>query len=181
LSLTKIDLVLHPVRLRILQTLTGESLTTQEISDRLPDVPTSSIYRHLKMLLDGDMVVVVETRQVKGIEEKFYHAANTAHLGAEEMAGLSAVDHIRYFTTYVLTLLRGFGEYVETAETTVSGIDMLADYVGYNDVAFWATTAELDAMVAAINQAVMPLLQNGPGNGRRKHKLATITHPIFTE
>jgi hypothetical protein len=58
---------------------------------------------------------------------------------------------------------------------------MLADYVGYNDVAFWATTAELDAMVAAINQAVMPLLQNGPGNGRRKHKLATITHPIFTE
>ena len=63
----KLDLVFHPVRLRLLQVLSNSHLTTQEIADLLPSIPKSSIYRHLKLLLDEGLVRVTDTRPVKGI------------------------------------------------------------------------------------------------------------------
>ncbi len=178
MGLTKLDLIIHPVRLRILQTLVTESLTTQEISDRLTDVPKSSIYRHLKVLLDNNVVKVAETRIVKGIQEKTYQLDQSTRMSPADMAGLDAEDHMGYFTTYVMTLLRDFGNYLEATEATVGKIDMLADRVGYTEVAVYATKEEFDQIAMALNQAIIPLLRNGPGNGRSKHKLATITHPL---
>ncbi len=178
MELARIDLILHPVRLRILQTLTAESLTTQQISERLEDVPTSSIYRHLKLLLDNELVVVAETRPVRGLEEKFYRSAQVAHLGAEDLVGLTATDHIRYFTTYTMSLLQGFSSYVQQAEAQ-GKLDFVADKVGYTEITIWATPEELQVAMQAMNQAVLPLLQNEAGNGRRQHKLATISYPVL--
>lgn len=176
MSLTKVDLIMHPVRFRIMRTLAEETLTTQEIDDRLPDVPKSSLYRHLKLLLDGGMVDIAETRLVHGIQEKVYRLVQRPYLGPEDMAGMTADEHLRTFTTYVMTLLKGFSDYLEMAGDTP---DLLADRVGYTEVAFWATDAELDQFQAAINQALLPMLSNdGNGNGRRHRKVALVTHPI---
>ena len=177
MSLTKVDLIMHPVRFRILQTLAGANLTTQEIDDRLPDVPKSSIYRHLKLLLAGEMIAIAEKRLVNGIQEKVYRLAQRPYLSADDMTGLTPDDHMRTFTTYVMTLLQGFAHYLDTAGEMP---DLLTDRVGYTEVAFWANEAEMDAFQAALNQAILPLLQNdGEENGRRRHKVALVTHPIM--
>ena len=178
MSLSKADLILHPVRLRILQTLTADFLTTQQISQQLPDIPTSSIYRHLKLLLDSEMVEVADTQQVRGIQEKVYRLAQAPYLSATDVAGLTADDHISYFTTFTLTLLHDFMAYAQAAG---EAIDLAKDMSGYTDVVFWANGAELMEMFQAINQAILPWVQLGPGNGRHKHKFATITHPLAGE
>ncbi len=176
MSLTRVNLIMHPVRFRILRTLAADMLTTQEIDDRLPDVPKSSIYRHLKLLLDGEMIDIAETRLVNGIQEKVYRLVQRPYLSADDMTGLTADDHLRTFTTYVMTLLQGFTDYLATAGEMP---DLLADRVGYTEVSFWATGAEMDAFQTAVNQAILPLLANdGSGNGRRRHKVALVTHPI---
>ena len=176
-DLERIELILHPVRLRILQTLLGEDLTTKEIAEQLPDVPASSIYRHLKLLLDGALVEVAEARLVHGIQEKVYHLAQSPHIGREEFAALPAADHFRYFTTYVLTLLQGFAAYLAAATDEDGRIDMGADYAGYTEASFFAADEELEELQAALNAALQPLLANEAGSGRHKHKLAIIAHP----
>ena len=93
----KLDLILHPQRLRIIQTLAGGALTTQEIADRLPGVPKSSIYRQLKALLDGRIVSVVETRPVKGVEERVYQLDVQTAVAPQDLADLTPDDHLRYF------------------------------------------------------------------------------------
>lgn len=176
MSLTKVGLIMHPVRVRILQTAASDSLTTQEINERLPDVPQSSIYRHLKLLLDGEMIAVAETRLVNGIQEKVYRLAQRPYLSADDVSGMTTDDHLRTFTTYIMTLLQGFGEYLDTAGPTP---DFLADRVGYTEVLFWATDAEMDAFQAVLNEAILPFLQNaGDGNGRRRRKIAIVSHPV---
>ncbi|MCB9421676.1 MAG: helix-turn-helix domain-containing protein [Ardenticatenaceae bacterium] len=175
MSLSKADLIMHPVRFRILQTIAADSLTTQEIDDRLPDVPKSSIYRHLRLLLDGEMIEVAETRLVNGIQEKVYRLVQRPYLSAEDVAGMSADDHLRTFTTYIMTLLQGFGDYLEQAGEMP---DFLADRVGYTEVSFWANDAEMDQFQAALNQAILPFLQHNAGNGRRRRKVALVSHPI---
>ncbi|MCA9973789.1 MAG: helix-turn-helix domain-containing protein [Anaerolineales bacterium] len=181
MSFPKADLIMHPVRFRLLQTLADAELTTQELAQRLPDVPTSSIYRHLKLLLDGEMIAIADAQLVHGIQEKRYRLAQRPYLHATDVAGMSAADHVRLFTTYVLSLLRDFGAYAHQAEQAHGQVDMVRDHVGYTEALIHATPAELDALVQQLNAAILPLAQNPPGNGRRQHKFAIITHPAPDE
>jgi DNA-binding transcriptional ArsR family regulator len=179
LDLKKSDLIIHPVRLRILRVLGKEALTTQEIADGMPDVPKSSIYRHLKLLLDGDMVVVSDKRLVKGIQEKTYRIAQDPHLSADDVKDWSADKHMRVFTTYAMTLLQDFSAYVAATEAEKGEIDMVADRVGYTEVTFYATPGELDTLQADLNAAFLKLIGNKSGNGRHQHKVAFISHPLL--
>jgi DNA-binding transcriptional ArsR family regulator len=181
IPLNKADLIIHPTRLRILRELDSAELTTQELSGRLADVPTSSIYRHLKLLLDGELVEVSDTRLVKGIQEKIYRLARSPIVGPSEVADWTAEDHVRYFNMYALTLIHDFNAYVSGAEQVQGTVDMMADRVGYREVYLNATTEELDEAVGAMNKALLPLLNNELGNGRRQYKLATIMHPLNEE
>ena len=177
----KPDLILHPVRLRILQTLVNDKLTTQQIAERLPDIAKSSIYRHLKLLLENEMIDVEEVRMIKGIEEKRYRLSQMPHLSSDDMAGLGADKHLQYFTTFMLSLLRDFDNYLNATEANEGKIDLQEDLSGYTQVAFYANKKELTNVFAAINQAIIPLMNNREENGRFKHKLATITHPLRTK
>lgn len=170
------DLILHPVRFRILETLIGESLTTQEIADRLVDVPKSSIYRHVKQLLDSRMIAIDDARPVRGVLEKTYRLDQPIRLGVEEMAGMSPEEHVQYFRTYVMTLVQGFSNFVNSAAVD-NKIDMQSHRAGYTEAFVFGTTEELDQVFAVINQALMALATNANGEGRHKHKFAIITHP----
>lgn len=174
----KIELIIHPVRFRILRTINKDSLTTQEIAGRLADIPKSSIYRHLKLLLENGLIEVADMRLVNGIQEKTYRLEQPARLSFDDVRGLSADEHIRYFTTYALTLVQDYADYVTAVFAQKNALDMLADRTGYTEVSFFATTAELDTFQAEINAAVMKLLANEPGNGRRRRKLAIVSQPL---
>lgn len=174
----KVELILHPVRFRILQTIDGGTLTTQEISDQLTDIPKSSIYRQLKALLAGEMITVAETRIVNGIQEKTYQLAQKPYLGAGDMANLSSEEHIHFFTIYIMSVLREFADYVQRSEVETGSIDMVSDRVGYTEVTVNVTQAELDVLQGEINAAVLKVMGNKLENGRFPHKFAIITHPV---
>lgn len=174
--MNRVDLILHPIRFRILESIGGESLTTQDIADRLPEVPKSTIYRQVKLLLDGGMIAVDETRPVRGVLEKIYRLDQPLHLTAEDMADVTAQQHIQYFQAYVMTLVQGFSSYVNSAAVD-NKVDMMAHRSGYSKASVFATAAELDEAFAAFNKVLMALASNPPGARRHKHKFAIITHP----
>lgn len=177
MALSKADLIIHPVRFRLMRALVGAALTTQEIADQMPDVPKSSIYRHLRLLLEAEFVYVSETKAVRGVQEKRYRLSQMPYLGPDDVAGLSADEHLHYFTTYLLTTLQDFSGYLSAAEAKGT-IDMPADRVGYTEVSFYASTDELDRLQQGLNSSFMELIQNGPGDGRERRKFAVIAHPV---
>lgn len=174
----RVDLLIHPVRLRIIQALGQERLTTQDLGDRLPDIPLSSLYRHLRLLRRGEVLDVVEKRLVNGIEEKVYAVTGRTHLNRDEMAELTPEEHRKYFATYLLSLMQGFADYVESSAAADGVIDMAADCAGYSEVIFFASEAELQAFQEVLNKAVLPLLENKVSDGRRRYRMAIIAHPI---
>jgi DNA-binding transcriptional ArsR family regulator len=173
----KADLIIHPVRLRILQVLADNHMTTSEIAHRLPDVLKSSIYRHLKKLLDGGLVAVDDVNIVKGTEEKIYHAAAPATLSADDIKHFTREDHLRYFSAYTATLIQGFKAYIESVENP----DFVADRSGYSELKFYASTEELDGFLSSFQQDLLKLMNNPPQKGRRLRKLVMINHPEIEE
>jgi len=173
----KADLIIHPVRLRIMQVFANQAKTTQEIAAQMPDVPKSSIYRHLKLLLDGGLVEVSEIKVVNGIEEKTYRASNQPILSMEDVANFTKTDHLHYFSAYTATLIQGFKAYLESKEE----LDFIADRVGYREIKFYASTEEFDQLYIRFQEDLLKLINNPPKEGRRLRKLVTINHPEIEE
>lgn len=177
MTITTADILIHPVRMRILQALGDHTLMTQELADRLPDIPKSSVYRHLRILLEHEFVSIAATQMIRGIEEKQYQLARSPYLNAADTAGMTTDDHARAFATYLLLVQQGFANYLSQINGQGKPVDFVADRAGYTEVIVQASDAEFDTLTSAINEAVMPLLHNPAGGVRRPRKLIVITHP----
>ena len=67
------EVFMNPVRQRIIQyLLVHEKGTVKEIKRELPDVPSASLYRHIKILNDSEFIIVVEENRIRGTVENVY-------------------------------------------------------------------------------------------------------------
>ncbi|WP_432746845.1 helix-turn-helix domain-containing protein [Microbacterium oxydans] len=63
--------LLHPVRLRIVQTLLAKGTsTTRDLHERLGDIPIATLYRHIAYLSEHGLIEVDHERQVRGGERE---------------------------------------------------------------------------------------------------------------
>jgi len=173
----KVDLILHPIRLQILSTLSGRNLSTQEIAEKLYTIPISTLYRQMRVLLKGNLIQVVETRLIKGTQEKVFSLSTTIHLDENEMRASSKEQQLYYFLNFILSTLDGFSRYINQPGER----DIAADFVGYTVQYFHANKQELIEFGDGLNKIMTPLAQNAPGEGRHYHKMAIITHPETKE
>ena len=66
-------LLLHPVRLRIVQAFLGDrALTTTALREELADIPPTSLYRQVARLVAAGVLMVVAERRVRGAVERTY-------------------------------------------------------------------------------------------------------------
>jgi hypothetical protein len=168
------DVLLHPVRLRIVQACLGRPIVTVgDLRDELADVPTASLYRHVKVLVDHRVLDVVGEQPVRGTVERSYALRlDAASVAPADIASLSGDDHRHAFMAFLAALLADFGRYVDAGD-----VDYARDGVGYRQVALWLRADELVDAVNGINAVLLPYLANGPGEGRRRRVLSTVLVP----
>lgn len=171
-TVSRAELVLHPVRMRIIVALAGRELTARQLGEMLTDVPQATLYHHLGLLTKGGMLRIAEERPVRGTVEKVYTQAGNAHLGPDDMAMATPEDHMRYFTQFVAQLLGDFGRYLGSGS-----VDLLRDGVGYHQVVLNLSDEELVRFAQALNAAVLPFARNEPAPERRRRLFSTVLLP----
>lgn len=171
---SKADLILHPVRMRIITSLVGgNQRTAAEMSEQLSDVPQATLYRHLSKLVQGGVLNVIDERRVRGAVEKTYSlSAQQAALTPEDLANASVDDQMRYFMTFLATLMGDFGRYLQQDKH-----DYLADGVGYRQVPLYLSDAEFMEMAGRLNRILGDYVSMGPAAGRRRRMFSTIVIP----
>jgi len=169
----KLNLILHPVRLRILTTISGREMTAQQLSKALPDIAVATLYRHINALQEGDLLTVVDERQVRGTVEKTYAIQDESALilSEEDLKNATKEEHIRYFTTYLVSLIADFTTYLQNRET----VDFAKDGVGYHTSHLYMTDDELKIFSEQLSELLMPFTQ--PADGRKRRQLSTIFLP----
>lgn len=170
---SKADIILHPVRLRILRNLVGgRPLSAQEIGEFLPDVPIASLYRHLKKMATMGVITVAEERPVRGTVERFFTISGDGGQPPSDLSGMSTDDHMRYFLTFISILVGDFERYLLGGP-----VDLLEDGAGYRQVALQLSSDELAQLTRSLASTLSPYLSNEPGPGRRRRILTTILIP----
>lgn len=171
--MTSSKLLLHPVRLRLVEAFLGDrKLTTAELRAELPDVPPASLYRHLARLIDAGVLDVVEERKVRGTVERTYVKHGRHNISREELAQLSREDLRQVFLAYVASLLTDIDHYLERDE-----IDLRAGGATLRIAAMWLTDGELREVAAGFGELLRPYLDLPATPDRTRRVLRTIVLP----
>src|SRR3954451_20537576 len=172
------ELLLHPIRLRLLQAFLGDrTLTTADLRAELPDVPVATLYRHVGVLADAGVLAVVGERKVRGAAERSYRlVTEAASIGPEAARHLTAEEHRRAFATFVAALLGDFERYLDRAGE-LGGPDLGRDGVGYRQVALWQTDEEFAGFLGELRELLQRRTPAGPGEGRRRRIVSTVLLP----
>jgi AcrR family transcriptional regulator len=167
------DLLLHPVRLRIVKTFLGDrSLTTAQIAAELDDVPTGSLYRHIAILSKAGVLHVVSERKVRGTLEKTYRLRMlAAQMQPDEVQAMSIDDHTQAFMAYVAGLLGDFDRYLN--HEAAPG----RDDADYRVNAMWLTDTEYADFLRDFREVLLARLANKATQERRRRVIYHVLLP----
>jgi DNA-binding transcriptional ArsR family regulator len=168
------DLLLHPVRLRIVQAFLGHrQLTTASLREHLPDVPQATLYRHIARLTGSGVLRVVETRQVRGATERTYALEQErVSVDPDEVRAMTRDQQRAAFVTYLASLVDAFDQYLAGDDP-----DLLRDLVSFRVAGMQVTDDELMETLMAFRERMTSLVERDPPAGARRRLLATITFP----
>src|SRR5947207_12507826 len=168
------DLLLHPVRMRILQALYDAGpLTSAQLRDRLPDIAPATMYRHIAVLADAGVLEVVNEKRVRGTVERSYRVRpENAVVDPAAREAMTREDHQRSFTTFAASLMADFDRYLGYEDAKP-----VADGVVYRQAAVWLTDDEFATMVDEIENAVVSRIGYAPDGGRTRRIVSLVVVP----
>jgi DNA-binding transcriptional ArsR family regulator len=173
-AMDTVELVAHPVRLRIIHAMRGgRTLTTSELCVLLPGVSKATVYRHIDVLAAAGILEVAGEQRVRGAVERRYRLRqDQASVSPETFKSVSREDHRRAFAAAMAALLAEFNAYLDHDDA-----DPPADQVGYQQRGVWLTGDELLGLITGLRQAIAPVLDNPATPDRTRYLISPILFP----
>lgn len=166
------DVLIHPVRLRVVQALLGDrELTTADLAAELPDVPPATLYRHVAVLVGAGVLRVVGERRVRGAVERRYGLnLSDASADRDDVAAMSREQLRTSFGVFAASLIAGFDSYLAGRE-----VDPVHDALGFRTAAIHLREDDAAEFAERLREAVEPWLSPRPG--ARRHLFSTVLTP----
>lgn len=169
-----VDVILHPVRMRIIQYLINQQLTAQQLKEMLHDIPQASLYRNLKKLVEAEVIHIVDEIPVRGTVEKVYSMQdpNAGVIGPDEINKLPKEEKMGLFIKYMANLMGEFERYVNQ-----ENVDFLADGVSFRQASIYLSDEEFIEFIKELSAVYSKVLPNQPDKNRRRRTVATMMIP----
>ncbi|MEW2459763.1 helix-turn-helix domain-containing protein [Microbacterium sp. K41] len=165
------DVVLHPVRLRIVQQFGGRELTTAELRQALPDVTQATLYRHVSALVDAGILAVVQERRIRGaIERTLALGDRMAHVDQDELGAMDDARLRSAFLTFLGEVGAGFDRFLADPDPAARG------FVGFGQTPLHVTEADLATIQSGLTELLAPY-RDADRPGARRIDLATVVTP----
>ena len=160
-----VEIVMNPVRQRIFQYfLLHETGTVKEIRKALPDVPSASLYRHVKILTDSSILMVVGENRIRGTVESIYQLNKDA-LTIEDESG-NAVQ------MSLLSIGASFARYFSGGSANPRK-DMLL----FTNCTLVLTDEEFSRFLSEINEVALKYMKAEPTASSKTRQITLISSP----
>lgn len=171
---TVLDVLVHPIRMRILRAFAGETgLTVRQLASNLVDIPQATLYRHLNRLAQVGVLEVTAEAPVRGALERSYRVNPKAvTVPADEIGAIDPEKHQKYFSLFVASLLEDFGRYIRTGD-----VDVVRDDVHYLQVPVLATPEEFASFMEQLAKLIEKFARLEPARRRIRRTVSIVTLP----
>lgn len=168
-----IKLLLHPVCIKIIHSLSNENkLTTQKIADYLVDTPQATLYRQLNKLTEAGVIEIIEENQIRGTVEKVYALKKQTIASQEEFFNLSKEEHLQLFLAFSTELIGKYETYLNQNEA-----NLLKDGVMYRMASLNLSDEEFLELIKNISSLIQKASLNKSAPDRKSRNIATIVIP----
>ena len=166
------QILLNPIRSRIIQYLSvQESATAKELATFIADVPRATLYRHLKILADSDVIMVVAENRVRGSVERTY-SLNLTSLMEED----NKENATRNAFGFLMKIYADFERYFSEKKA-----DPSKDKMFLSNVSLLLSDEEFEDLLKQINEILRNHLNNEPNQERKQRSLSFISSPSNDE
>ena len=172
------ELILHPVRLRIIHAMDGgRAHTASDLCHRLTGVSKATVYRQVALLADNGVLDVVDERRVHGAMERRYRLSTSRAVTDPSVAtNVPLDDHRKEFLAAVSVLISEFNRYLNGGHP-----NPLADFVAYRQFPLWLSREEVVGLVSTLTPYLRALAGNEPNPERRAYLFSPIFFPLEEE
>lgn len=160
------EMVMNPVRQRIFQYfLLHETGTVKDLKKTMSDVPTASLYRHIKILTDHAVLTVVGENRIRGTVESIYRL-NKSVLETED-AGGKAVQMA------LLSLCASFARYYAKVDA-----DPQNDMLLFTNCTLTLTDEEFSGFLSEVNVVTLKYMKTEATADRKPRRITLISAPV---
>lgn len=165
------DLILHPVRMKIVQQLGGRTMTTAQLRKALPEVKQATLYRHIAALLDAEILAIIHEHQVRGATERTLALGERmAHVGQDELEAMDVAQLRSAFAMFLSNLSGDFDQFLDRCGTDSR------NFLGFTRAPLYLDPRDLEALQTDFMKVLTPYLKQDRPEQRRIN-LATILIP----
>lgn len=164
-------IMLNPVRMRIVQELAKkESVTTNEICDKISDVPRTTLYRHINILLEANVLTIVAEKKIRGSYER------TLALNTDEFARHNTSENIpQQAYSFLMNIYAKFEKY-SSGEN-----DLLGDNkIFLNNTVMMMDDQEFNQFLSEL-QTLLIKYHYDMADGRKPRDISIISSPVENE
>ena len=158
---------MNATRQRILQVImTKKEATPAEIGQELPDIPRASLYRHIKVLLDAEIIVVVKEEFKRGSMEKTYAIAPQSPYE----------DSNESYSSLIQTALMGLqGEFCRYFNG--ENPDPQRDLLTVASASLLMSDEEMMEFLTTYGELLQKYMKNRPNEDRKVRKVTFVVSP----
>lgn len=160
------EVVMNPVRQRIFQYfLLHETGTVKDIKKALPDVPSASLYRHVKILADSSILVVVGENRIRGTVESIYRLNKSAMSAGEESGNAVQMS--------LLSICAAFAKYFSGGNA-----DLERDMLLFTNCTLLLTDGEFSDFLSEINEVALKYMKVEAKADSKTRQITLISAPV---
>ena len=159
------EIVMNPVRQRIFQYfLLHETGTVKEIRKALPDVPSASLYRHIKILTESTILMVVGENRIRGTVESVYQLNKDAMATEDETGNAVQMS--------LLSICASFARYFSSGNA-----DPKKDMLLLTSCTLLLTDEDFSSFLSEINEIALKYMKVEPTANSKTRQITFISAP----
>ena len=159
------EVVMNPVRQRIFQYfLLHEAGTVKDLKRALPDVPSASLYRHVKILAEHSILMVMGENRIRGTVESVYR------LNQDTLASADACGNAVQMS--LLGICASFARYFAGGN-----VDPKKDMLLLTNCTLLLTEEEFSAFLSELNEIALKYMKAGAAENRKTRQITLISAP----
>ena len=158
---------MNATRQRIIQVIMiKKEATSAEIGEELPDIPRASLYRHIKVLLDAEIITVVREEFKRGSVEKTYAIASQMPYDDTNE------EYNRMIQSALMGLQGEFHRYFNGENP-----DPQRDLLTVGSASLMMSDDEMMDFIKAYGELIRRYMPNKPAEGRKVRKVTFVISP----
>jgi DNA-binding transcriptional ArsR family regulator len=165
------EIMLNAIRMRIIQELSaGQSITATELCEKISDVPRTTMYRHIKILIDNNILCVVSEKKVRGSLER------TIALNIPEITKYNTIENASHNAFgFLMCNYAKFHSYFSGENA-----DPARDRIFFNNTVLMMSDTEFDQFLKEFREILLKY-NFAVASGRKARDISVISAPTEME